>query len=103
VAVFEAAGRGDALARQIVDEAVQALAVGLANILHLFDPDLLVLGGGVTQGLIALDRLPELQVLMRRRAISQGYRRCPLAPAALGDAAGLVGAACLVWQGAGAG
>jgi predicted NBD/HSP70 family sugar kinase len=69
-------------------------------VLHLFDPDLLVLGGGVTQGLLALDRLPEIQALMHQRAMSDRYRQCPLVPAHLGDAAGLVGAACLVWQGA---
>ncbi|MSQ05595.1 MAG: ROK family protein [Dehalococcoidia bacterium] len=97
-AVFEAAGRGDALAIEIVDEVVQALAAGLAGVLHLVDPDLLVLGGGVTQGLVALDRLPAIQALMRQRAMSNGHRRCPLVPARLGDAAGLVGAARLVWQ-----
>ena len=102
-AVFQAARRGDALANQIVDEVAQALAVGLANILHLLDPDLLVLGGGVTQGLVALDRLPEIQALMRQRAMSDRYRQCPLVPAELGDAAGLVGAACLAWQAAAGG
>jgi glucokinase len=99
-AVFQAARRGDALAGQIVDEVVAVLSVGLTNILHLLDPDLLVLGGGVTQGLVALDRLPAIRELMHQRAMSDRYRQCPLAPSRLGDAAGLVGAACLVWQGA---
>ncbi len=98
-AVFEAAHGGDALSILIVDETVQALAAGLAGVLHLYDPDLIVLGGGVTQGLVALDRLPAIRELVRQRAMSDGHRRCPLVPATLGDAAGLVGAACLVWQG----
>jgi len=97
-AVFQAAQAGDLLASQMVEEVVQALSVGLASVLHLYDPDLLVLGGGVTQGLADLAKLPEIQRRMRVRVMSDGYRQCPLVPAKLGDNVGLVGAACLVWQ-----
>ncbi len=99
--VFEAAGRGDPLARAIVNDAVQALAVGLTNILHLYNPDLLALGGGVTSGLIDLGRLPQINDLMRQGAMTPGHRDFRLAPSRLGDAAGMMGAACLVWAGAG--
>ena len=98
--VFQAAATGDALAVSILEEEVQVLAVGLANILHLYNPDLLVLGGGVTSGFIQLGMLDRIESLTRDRAMSRRHNDFRLSPAKLGDAAGLVGAATQVWQGA---
>lgn len=102
--VFQAAGEDDALAWSILEDAVQALAVGLTNILHLYDPDLIVLGGGVTVGSYGLDTLgllPRIQSLMLSRAMSQQYKECLLVASQLGDAPGLIGAATLVWKNVG--
>ena len=96
--VFQAAAAGDALALSILEEEVQVLAVGLTNILHLYNPDLLVLGGGVTSGFIQLGMLPRIESLTRDRAMSQRHNDFRLLPAKLGDAAGMVGAAAQVWQ-----
>ena len=48
--VFEAAEQDDALGRAVVDEAGYALGVGLANIVNIFNPELIVLGGGLARG-----------------------------------------------------
>lgn len=53
--VFEAAAREDALARAIVDEAVEALGAGLGAILNVLDPELIVLTGGVANSLLGLE------------------------------------------------
>jgi glucokinase len=98
-AVFQAAAAGDALAINILERVVEALAVGLGNVLHLYNPDLLVLGGGVTAGFIQLNMLPRIEALTRERAMSPQHNEFRLLPAKLGDAAGLVGAATQVWQG----
>ena len=95
--VFAAAGRGDPLAREIVEDAIQTLAVGLVNVLHLYNPDLLVMGGGVSAGLVRQGLLPHLNTLMLARAMSDGHRNFRLVPSRLGDAAGMLGAAALVW------
>lgn len=97
--VFEAAGQGDALAQELVEAAVQTLAVGLVNTLHLYNPDLLVMGGGVSAGLVRQGLLPHLNTLMLERAMSEGHRNFRLVPSRLGDAAGMMGAAALVWSG----
>ena len=99
--VFQAAAEGDALALSILEEVIQALSVGLANILHLYNPDLLVLGGGVTSGFIQLGVLPRIESLTRDRAMTRRHNDFRLLPAKLGDAAGMVGAATQVWQGVG--
>ena len=96
--VFQAAAEGDALALGILEEEVQALSVGLANLLHLYNPDLLVLGGGVTFGFVQLGMLPRIESLTRDRAMTRRHNDFRLLPAKLGDAAGMVGAATQVWQ-----
>lgn len=101
--VFQAAARGDGLANAILDGVVFALAVGLTNVLHLYNPDLVVLGGGVTIGLTQLDLLPRIQALMMERAMSKRHRDFRLVPSQLGDAVGMAGAAALVWQESGGG
>ena len=96
--VFQAAALGDDLALGILEEVVQALAVGLGNVLHLYNPDLLVLGGGVTSGFIQLNLLARIESLTRDRAMSKRHNDFRMLPAKLGEAAGLVGAASQVWQ-----
>lgn len=54
--VFEAAAAGDALAREIVDEACQALAAGLAVIVNGLNPEVIVVTGGVMGSLLPLQR-----------------------------------------------
>ena len=85
------AERGEPLARAVWDEAVTGLADGLLVGIALFDPDLLVVGGGLAEaGPLLLD--PLAAALAERRTFHQLPR---LARAELGNTAGLVGAALL--------
>ncbi|MCI0811977.1 MAG: ROK family protein, partial [Chloroflexi bacterium] len=97
-AVFDAAEKKDPLAMSILDGAVSALAVGLTNVVHLFNPDMIVLGGGVTDGLVKLDLLPRIRQRILDRAMSELHKEFQLTSARLGDSVGLVGAAALVWD-----
>jgi predicted NBD/HSP70 family sugar kinase len=47
--IFNAARQGQDWARGIVDEVVDYLAVAIANLAVLFDPEIIILGGGVTR------------------------------------------------------
>ncbi|PKB59558.1 MAG: hypothetical protein BZY83_01215 [SAR202 cluster bacterium Casp-Chloro-G2] len=96
-AVFDAAGNGDALAISILDGAVAALAIGLTNIVHLFNPDMIVLGGGVTDGLVKLDLLSKIHQQILDRTMSELHKEFQFTSARLGDSVGLAGAAALVW------
>ena len=53
--VFEAAAAGDRLATRIVDEACEALAAGLGAIVNAFNPQVLVVTGGVAKSLAPLE------------------------------------------------
>ncbi|MFQ6030888.1 MAG: ROK family protein [Dehalococcoidia bacterium] len=101
--VFQAAEQGDALAKNILEGVVQALSVGLTNLLHLYNPDLLVLGGGVTAGLTKLGLLTEINSRMLHRAMSERHKDFRLVASQLGDNVGMVGAASLVWKEVGVG
>ena len=96
--VFQAAAEGDALAQEVLDGAVWALSVGLTNLVHLFNPDLIVLGGGVTVGLSKSGLLDRITSVIMERAMSERHRDFSLVPSQLGDSVGMVGAASLVWM-----
>ena len=97
--VLEVAGEGDSVAWSILDDVLDALSVGMTNLLHLFNPDLVVMGGGVTFGLVRMGLLPRIYSQMQQRAMTDGHRSFQLIPSRLGDAPGMLGAASLVWNG----
>ena len=70
-------------------------AIGFVNLLHLYSPELIVVGGGLGT---ALDLMaPRIAQTVRERALP-AFRAVPIVPAALGRHAGLVGAASLVFD-----
>jgi len=89
--VDAAADDGDALAQGIIDAAARAVGLGLTNLLHLFDPEVIVVGGGVTRS--GARWWAEVRGEIERRALPFYLRDNRVVPAALGDDAGLVGAA----------
>lgn len=94
--VFEAAREGDPLALAIASEVARAVAQVLADIVNLLDPELIVIGGGVAQAgddLIARIR-QELET-----ASKVGVEPPPVVPARLGEDAGILGGAALVFGG----
>jgi len=91
--VFAAAASGDGLARHLLDQEARWLGIGFANLLHLYSPERIIVGGGVSAGLAALR--PGIEREMHRRAMG-AYRDVPVLPAALGADAGLAGAAGLI-------
>ncbi len=99
--VVAAAVQGDAFAHSVMGRAVAGLAVGLANAVHLFNPDLIVLGGGVSEGLTQLNLLPRIEQGIHDRLMSELHKSFDLVPSVLGDNSGLLGAAAAAWEGNG--
>ena len=91
--VGEAARAGDAAALGLLAHEAHWLGVGMVNLLHLYSPEVIVLGGGVSQLLDIMGG--DIERTIRERAMS-AYRDTPFVPARLGGHAGLVGAASLV-------
>ena len=97
-AVVAAAVQGDAFANAVIGRAVDGLAVGLANVVHLFNPDLIILGGGVSEGLSQLNLLPRIKQGIHDRLMSELHKVFDLVPSVLGDNSGLLGAAAAAWE-----
>lgn len=90
-----AAEAGVPVARAIVQNAAEALGVGLVNIIHCFNPEMIILGGGVTQmGPMLME--PALRVV-QERAMKVPRERVQIVLAQLGANAGLVGAGALIY------
>ena len=95
--VFEAAARGDSVASGILEDVSGALGAALVNILHIFNPDCIVIGGGVSQNWSYLQ--PAVSSYIKAYAMSHVQRMgFKLLVSSLGDDIGLLGAAALVWQ-----
>jgi glucokinase len=89
----EAIGQKDALAIEAVSEAANYLGYGLGSLLNFYNPECLILGGGVVE---AIDLLFEIAVRRARTvAYVQPAKKTPILRAKLGDFSGVVGAACL--------
>ena len=88
--VYDAAKRDDAVALEVVRETARFLGTGIANLLNVFNPDVVVIAGGVT---LAGEPLFEpLRREVRRRAFRPAVDACRIVPGALPGTAGVVGA-----------
>jgi glucokinase len=83
---------GDLTCRALLDEETDYLVQGLVSLVHLFSPELIVLGGGVSQ---ALDLIGDRLAAGVRERVMPAFREVRIVPAALGDNCGLIGAAAL--------
>ncbi len=95
--IAAAAEAGDATARATLDRHASRLARALASVINLLDPDVIVLGGGISQMPHLLQRVP---ALWSRWVFSGGLAdpvRTQLVPSRHGDASGVRGAAWL-WR-----
>ena len=91
---FDAAQQGDATAQAVVDRYAEYLACGLVNVINVFQPDIVCVGGGVCrQGENLLG--PVRKMIQRDRYSKYCQKQTELCVAQLGNDAGIVGAACL--------
>lgn len=91
--LFAAASAGDAIAREAVAYFAHYLSVGLVSLIHAYDPDLVVLGGGLAGS--AQQFVPTVQQYVAAHTWTYPRGRVHVITAELGDTAALVGAAAL--------
>ncbi len=90
VELFQAAEKGDREALAIVNRAARYVGIGLINLSNLFDPEVIVIGGGISQSWKLVS--PTLAEVLRSSPFITPRRRPKLRRARLGDRAGQVGA-----------
>ncbi|MFQ5689616.1 MAG: ROK family protein [Gemmatimonadota bacterium] len=89
--VYQAIVSGDAYAADVMRETAGFLGTGVANLINLLNPEMVVVSGGVTRAGDHL--LGPLKSEVRRRAFRDAADRCRIVSGELGDMAGVVGAA----------
>jgi glucokinase len=91
--VARAAGEGDRLAAEVITEAVSYLAVGVSNLLNILNPDVVVIGGGLSgAGDLIMEPLRIRTEELSFRVQNDVVR---IIPSALGRHAGVIGSALL--------
>ena len=95
-AVTRLAQAGDKAALEAVQELARWLGVGLGNMTNAFDPEMIVVGGGV--GDLGELLLAPAREVMRKLALSPGRDRVRVESASLGNRAGLTGGALTAWR-----
>jgi glucokinase len=94
--VAKAASEGDDYAKSVWDTAIKYLGIGVANIVSIINPDMVVLGGGVTK---AGDMLFEpVRETVKKRAMGELAKIVRIVPAGLGDNVGIVGAVAVALE-----
>ncbi|HEX9703943.1 MAG TPA: ROK family protein [Gemmatimonadales bacterium] len=91
--VYEAAHDGDPYALEVVRDTAKFLGAGVANIINVFNPEVVVICGGVT---LAGDKLfVPLRSEVKRRAFRPAVQACRIVPGELQGTAGVYGAAAV--------
>ncbi|HVP47973.1 MAG TPA: ROK family protein [Bryobacteraceae bacterium] len=94
--VFDLAQQGDAVAADIIRKAIHVLAAAVAGLIFVFDPEIVILGGQISEAGDTLLRPVRTEV----RARTQGYlrREIPVVRSTLVDPSGVIGAAALALE-----
>lgn len=91
--VFKEAGLGDKLALEVIDKALGYLGIGVANAITAFDPEKVVIGGGVAMaGDILFDKVRKV---VKERSFKVLNESCEIVPASLKTKSGIIGAAAV--------
>jgi glucokinase len=96
-ALVAAARDGDERAVGALAEMGRKLGAGLGGLVNVFDPEVIVVGGGFGEAALDLLLEPALET-MRRDALPPGRDRVRVVPAELGEDAGMVGAGLIAFE-----
>jgi glucokinase len=94
--VAAAARAGDPLATKVWNETCEALACGVTSLVNVFEPELVVIGGGVSRA--AEQLLGPVRDLVHAETIGPLGRKVGIVQSVLGDAVGVVGAAVVAYE-----
>ncbi|MGP4079032.1 ROK family transcriptional regulator [Pseudalkalibacillus sp. R45] len=86
---FEMADKGDEDARDVIDFAIENLGIGISNYISLLDPEIIILGGGISGSYESFRE--QLQEIIKKYTPG----KCEVFPTKLGKEAGVIGASAL--------
>lgn len=94
--LYQTALQGDHFSNRVWEELGRILGIGLSNLINIFNPEAIILGGGIARAWPLF--IPAAQKELARRALRLPKQRARLLPAGLGDEAAILGAAYIAWN-----
>ena len=91
---FNAKKQGDAIGTMVVEYYIDHLACGIANIINIFQPEILCIGGGICNERDNL-LIPLVEKVLCEQYTRDNPKKTQIVIAELGNDAGIIGAACL--------
>jgi glucokinase len=89
--IFENLENGDSTAREVIEKYIHYLGAGLANFVNIFNPQVIILGGGVSEA--GEWFIKKVRLSTRSYAMSTSFQNVEIVSALLGNRAGMLGAA----------
>lgn len=94
--IFNQYKKGDELACEVVQHEVEMIAAGIANLVNIFNPERIIIGGGLSQaGQWFIDKIKKV---LKKRAMKESLNSVKIFSAELGNKAGWLGAAALAYK-----
>jgi glucokinase len=94
--LLEAYRKGDEFAKSVWLKSIKQLGIGIASITNILSPEIVVLGGGITEA--GDDLFQPLSFFMEKYEWRAGGNKTTIAKALHGDLAGAIGAACFALE-----
>jgi len=94
--IYQAARDGYALAAEVMKDMGRMLGIGIANLINIFNAEMIVVGGGVKDAWPLFIGTAREEI--KKRAFEYPAARTQIVPSVLGDDAGMIGAAALAFQ-----
>lgn len=94
--IYNAAREGERSALTVMELMGRSLGIGIANLINIFNPEMVVIGGGVREAWPLFIDAARREIL--QRAFAYPAERTKLVPSELGDDAGMVGAAAVAFD-----
>jgi len=88
--IFQFAKQGDSLAKSVIDRFISYLAAGLSNIINIFNPEMIIIGGGVSEA--GRQFTEQVNKACQERAMPVSIKNVEIVAATLGNNAGILGA-----------
>jgi predicted NBD/HSP70 family sugar kinase len=92
--IFDYLNKGNHDIKNIVDKWLQEVIMGLVSLIHIFNPSLIVLGGGIMSQTYIIDYIRE----NLPNYVMPNYKEVKVVQASLGNNAGILGAAHLAMK-----
>ena len=89
--------RGDKFVEKVIDQAAEYTGVAVGNLMNIFNPEVIVIGGGVVEQL-EHEMLPIIEKVARKQALPGTSKGVEIVATRLGDDAGITGGAVLVMR-----